>query len=182
MHSKKSFTVNCSDGSTYKSKFVLVTVSTGVLQANTIKFTPPLPDWKTQAVSMFPMGHYCKIFLKFSDVFWDKDKDYIMILPTQRKGYFVPWQNFDQEGLFPGSKILLATLTGEVCMESLSHYSDSAIIDQAFDVLKKVYQNATRPTGISSSFDLSQIYTTVVFNQNSSCLLFKPKSLLKLLN
>jgi len=160
MHSKKSFTVNCSDGSTYKSKFVLVTVSTGVLQANTIKFTPPLPDWKTQAVSMFPMGHYCKIFLKFSDVFWDKDKDYIMILPTQKKGYFIHWQNLDKKGLFLGSKMLLATLTGELCFES-SYYSDSRIIDEAFDVLKKVYQNATRPTGMSFSFDLWISYIVI---------------------
>ena len=149
MHSKKRFTVNCSDGSTYDSKFVLVTVSTGVLQANTIKFTPPLPSWKSQAVSMFPMCHYCKIFLKFSDVFWDKEKAYIMISPTIKKGYFIHWQNLDIEGLFVGSKILLATLTGELCKESHS-YSDARIIDEAYEVLKKVYPNATKATGINN--------------------------------
>ena len=146
MHSKKRFTVNCSDGSTYDSKFVLVTVSTGVLQANTIKFTPPLPTWKSQAVSMFPMCHYCKIFFRFSNVFWDKEKAYIMIMPTATESYFIHWQNLDIEGLFVGRKMLLATLTGEMCKES-HYYSDARIIDEAYEVLKKVYPNATRPIG-----------------------------------
>jgi len=47
-------------GREYKGKYVLVTVSTGVLQAGKIRFTPPLPTWKTDAINDLPMGKSAK--------------------------------------------------------------------------------------------------------------------------
>lgn len=48
----------------------LLAVSTGVLQAGTISFRPPLPDWKLRAVEALPMAHSLKVGLRFSrDVF-----------------------------------------------------------------------------------------------------------------
>ena len=123
-----------------------MTVSTGVLLANSIKFTPSLPAWKIEALNMAPMCHYCKIFFTFSDIFWDNSKGYFMVA-TKRKGHFVHWQNFNIDGLFPGSKMLLATLTGDICEESYT-YTEEQIKDQAFEVLKSVFANATRPTGM----------------------------------
>ena len=41
---------------------VLITVSTGVLMAGSIKFSPELPDWKQQAIHELPLGNYNNLF------------------------------------------------------------------------------------------------------------------------
>lgn len=43
---------------------VLVTVSTGVLAAETIRFDPPLPDWKLEAAAAVPLGAANKVALQ----------------------------------------------------------------------------------------------------------------------
>ncbi|MCP5075453.1 MAG: FAD-dependent oxidoreductase [Rhodobacteraceae bacterium] len=50
---------------TLRAKTCIVTVSTGVLGASAIKFTPSLPTWKQQAVDDLPMGLLAKITLQF---------------------------------------------------------------------------------------------------------------------
>jgi len=60
-------------GQEYQGKSVLVTVSTGVLRAGKIRFAPPLPKWKTDAIQALPMGNLQKIIIPFrSDVFGDE--------------------------------------------------------------------------------------------------------------
>jgi len=171
MHSKNNITIECKDGTSYTTKNVLVTVSTGVLQSGNIEFSPTLPEWKTGGLNMAPMCHYCKIFLRFNTVFWDDSKSYVM-LATERKGHFVHWENMNADGLFPGSKILLATLTGDICRESYT-FTDNEIIEQAYQVLKKVYPNATRPIemkrndfSINPNFLGSYSYQIAGINEN----------------
>ena len=48
---------------------VILTVSTGVLAAQRIKFTPELPDWKTAAVRGLPMGSSTRVGLTFEENF-----------------------------------------------------------------------------------------------------------------
>ncbi len=50
---------------TVRAKTCIVTVSTGVLGASAIKFTPSLPAWKQQALDDVPMGLLAKITLQF---------------------------------------------------------------------------------------------------------------------
>ena len=53
-----------------KAKSVLCTVSTGVLAASDIRFSPALPDWKTDSILGLPTGTENKIALHFErDVF-----------------------------------------------------------------------------------------------------------------
>ena len=47
----------------FTARTLLVTVSTGVLQSGAIKFDPPLPQWKQDAIDSLPMGLYDKIAL-----------------------------------------------------------------------------------------------------------------------
>ena len=54
----------------FKARTLLVTVSTGILQSGVIKFDPPLPQWKLDAIDALPMGLLNKIALKFDrDIF-----------------------------------------------------------------------------------------------------------------
>ncbi|MEM9498521.1 MAG: NAD(P)/FAD-dependent oxidoreductase [Pseudomonadota bacterium] len=50
---------------TIRAKACLVTVSTGVLNAGKIRFTPDLPVWKQEAIANIPMGLLMKVPLMF---------------------------------------------------------------------------------------------------------------------
>jgi len=49
---------------TIAARACIVTVSTGVLGAGAIRFTPDLPDWKQEAIGLVPMGLLTKIALQ----------------------------------------------------------------------------------------------------------------------
>ena len=48
------------------TKYVVITVSTGVLAAEHIKFSPQLPKWKLEAINLLPTGLLNKIGLEFN--------------------------------------------------------------------------------------------------------------------
>ncbi|MFK7939257.1 MAG: flavin monoamine oxidase family protein [Roseovarius sp.] len=54
-------------GGTIEAKACIVTVSTGVLNAGRIRFTPELPAETGQAIADLPMGLLAKITLQFND-------------------------------------------------------------------------------------------------------------------
>jgi len=46
-----------------------LTVSTGVLATQQIKFVPSLPDWKTEAINSLPLGNCTRVGLTFAESF-----------------------------------------------------------------------------------------------------------------
>jgi monoamine oxidase len=54
------------DNGTLTAKACIITSSTGVLAAEKIRFDPPLPAWKEDAIAGLPMGLLAKIPLQFS--------------------------------------------------------------------------------------------------------------------
>eukprot|EP00978_Attheya_sp_CCMP212_P047450 scaffold421372_cov69-Attheya_sp.AAC.6 len=61
--------------SEYKTDAVVSTVSLGVLQSKSIKFLPPFPKWKIDAIGQLAMFNFAKVFCKFETKFWpDKDQ------------------------------------------------------------------------------------------------------------
>ncbi len=68
-------TVETRQGERFRTRMVLVTVSTGVLAAGKIQFEPPLPADKVAAIRGLPMGLLDKVILEFStpDVLPRKD-------------------------------------------------------------------------------------------------------------
>jgi monoamine oxidase len=60
--SKDGVTVEAG-GDTWRARKLLITVSTGVLASGSIRFDPPLPAAKLEAISHLPMGHFNKIVL-----------------------------------------------------------------------------------------------------------------------
>ena len=55
----KSTQTGCS--SIFRADAVIVSVPLGVLKANTISFHPPLPEWKTQAITNLGFGLLNKV-------------------------------------------------------------------------------------------------------------------------
>lgn len=60
---------------TIESRAIIITVSTGVLAAENIKFDPPLPVRKQEAIQMLPMGYYNHIALKLDQNFFGIGED-----------------------------------------------------------------------------------------------------------
>ena len=89
----------------FEGHTIISTVSIGVLKNEIIEFSPPLPDWKVEAIDQFDMAIYNKVFVKFKDSFWDRDKATILI-KTQHKGRFCCWKTVED------SKILWTSLIG----------------------------------------------------------------------
>lgn len=68
---------------TLKAKSVLITVSNGILAANDIRFTPELPDWKTESFLNLPIGTMNKTCVHF-------DKD---VFGPDGRGHHTTWND-----------------------------------------------------------------------------------------
>ena len=130
------YQVGASDGSCYEGKQVLITFSSNVLASGKVKFDPDLPTWKKRAQLMFPLGHYCKVFLEFAYQFWDSS-DHVMAVQRNPEEYSL-WQNLNRPGLYPGKNLLVVTLTGDKCLRS-QRETDRVVKQDAMRVLKKLY-------------------------------------------
>lgn len=73
-----------------ESDRVIVTVPLGVLQKNSIKFTPNLSAEKTSAIQRLGSGVMTKLWLQFPEAFWqdDLENDWINFI-SDRPGEWV---------------------------------------------------------------------------------------------
>ncbi|KAF4365493.1 hypothetical protein G4B88_025672 [Cannabis sativa] len=136
-HSRNGVTVTTEDGSVYDANYVILSVSIGVLQSDLISFSPPLPRWKTEAIQQCDVIVYTKIFLKFPDKFWPcgPGKEFF-IYAHERRGYYTFWQHM--ENAYPGSNILVVTLTNEES-KRVESQSDEETLQEAMEVLRDMF-------------------------------------------
>ncbi|PIN27154.1 Amine oxidase [Handroanthus impetiginosus] len=136
-HSRNGVTVKTEDGCIYEANYVILSVSIGVLQSQLISFSPPLPRWKTEAISNVNIMVYTKVFLKFPHAFWPcgPDKEFF-IYAHERRGYYTFWQHM--ENAYPGSNILVVTLTNEES-KRIEAQSDEETMREAMEVLRNMF-------------------------------------------
>ena len=97
-------------GKYYCAKYVIITFSLGVLQSQTVKFVPPLPEPKVKAINACKLCYYLKIFLEFDRIFWNSELNVDNFLRVDAvRGYFVQYQPVGKQ--YP---ILFVTVTGEI--------------------------------------------------------------------
>ncbi|KAF9914311.1 hypothetical protein BX616_008547 [Lobosporangium transversale] len=70
-HHREAIRVQCRDGSSFECTAAVITVPLGVLKSQQIKFSPPLPRWKEQAIQRLGFGLLNKLVLVFDTIFWD---------------------------------------------------------------------------------------------------------------
>ena len=75
---RENVTVIDDNGRIYSAKKVIITASIGVLQSETIRFTPELPKETVHAYSNIGMGRGMKVALRFKDQFWDSKMTYLI--------------------------------------------------------------------------------------------------------
>ncbi|KAK3829653.1 MAG: flavin-containing amine oxidoreductase-domain containing protein [Linnemannia gamsii] len=78
--------IQCRDGSTYNCTAAVVTVPLGVLKSHQIHFSPPLPDWKEQAINNLGFGLLNKLVLVFDKPFWDTSVELFGYVGSGREG------------------------------------------------------------------------------------------------
>lgn len=70
--------VHDASGAQYLANKVIVTASVGVLQSETIRFTPQLPASTVDAYTNIGMGRGMKVALRFKEQFWDDKMAYLI--------------------------------------------------------------------------------------------------------
>lgn len=124
------------DGLDQSFDAVIVTVPLGVLKRGAIAFTPPLPGDKQAAIDKLGMGVLDKVYLRYDEVFWDRDVTWIATpengLP---QGQFNQWLN-----LFPylGEPVIMA-FNGAKPARDLAQLSDAEIVERAQQTLNAAY-------------------------------------------
>jgi len=138
-HSGPGVAVETSTG-TIRAKACLVTVSTGVLAAGKIRFTPELPTTKQQAISDIPMGLLMKVPMMFDGARLGlAENNWVTYrIPEDKAGeacYFVAWPC--------GHDYLFGNIGGRFGWE-LSAQGSDAVVDYALGELVRLLGSDTR--------------------------------------
>jgi monoamine oxidase len=135
-YGNQGVTVTSNNG-IFQSDKVIITLPLGVLKKNTVKFYPPLPQWKQSAINRLDMAVFNKLYLRFPKVFWDK-KAHLLGHISSIKGAWTEFVNIYQ---YIGKPVLLAFNTGNFARK-LERLSNKQIVDEAMSVLQIIYGNS----------------------------------------
>ncbi len=92
----------------YYSRYAISTVSTGVLQSDSIQFSPELYQKGKRSVQKFGLGRYIHIFMEFSEVFWNTTE--VIGYIDNERGYYPVLFNLNL--IYPENpKILIAPVS-----------------------------------------------------------------------
>ena len=126
--------VATAEGEAFAADFALCTFGSGVLDRGSVKFDPPLPEWKKEAIYRLRPVYYTKIFLKFPSKFWG-DSKWILHVSAQNIRHFPVFFDLDRAGFFPGSKSLYTVVTGDESLR-VEAQEDSKTIEELMEVLR----------------------------------------------
>ncbi|MEZ5831739.1 MAG: FAD-dependent oxidoreductase [Dongiaceae bacterium] len=117
-----------------EARAAIITVSTGVLANDVIRFNPSLPDWKRQAIADLPLGNCNKVALGFThNPFGDLDT--VMLMPDLGPDQSVEF--VVREG---GHNIVTTMLNGPFAKE-LAAEGARATADYALAQLAAIFGN-----------------------------------------
>ncbi|XP_014505323.1 probable polyamine oxidase 4 [Vigna radiata var. radiata] len=131
--------VTVEGGRNFVADAVILTVPIGILKANSIEFTPKLPEWKTAAIKDIGVGNENKIALRFDRVFWPNVEVLGMVSPTSYAcGYFLNLHKAT------GHPILVYMAAGRFAHD-LEKLSDESAANFVMQKLKNMFPHASKP-------------------------------------
>ncbi|KAF7829604.1 lysine-specific histone demethylase 1-like protein 3 isoform X1 [Senna tora] len=132
-----------SNGNEFFGDAVLITIPLGCLKAETIKFSPPLPQWKCSSIQRLGFGVLNKVILEFPSVFWDDAVDYFGATSeeTSRRGQCFMFWNVKKT---VGAPVLIALVVGKAAIDGQC-LSSSDHVHHALMVLRKLFGEASVP-------------------------------------
>ena len=126
--------VATTEGEVFTADYALCTFGSGVLNRGSVKFDPPLPGWKKEAIYRLRPVYYTKIFLKFPSKFWG-DSEWLLHVSAQNIRHFPVFFDLDRAGFFPGSKSLYTVVTGDESLR-VEAQEDSKTMEELMEVLR----------------------------------------------
>lgn len=118
----------------YITDHVIVTLPLGVLKKDSVTFDPALPEPKRQAIGALGMGVLNKCYLRFPNIFWDADIDWLEYIPSDY-GQWTEWVSFARPTNQP---ILLGFAAADFGRE-IEPWTDAEIVASAMGVLRTIF-------------------------------------------
>ena len=128
---------------TFWADVVVVTLPLGVLQSGAVKFLPPLPAKKANAIAKLGVGSLNKCVLRFDSVFWSDEYDWIGYL-SAIGGQWSEWISLSKP---TGRPILVGFNAGDFGRQ-IEGYTDSEVVASAMTTLRKIF-GSTIPLPLS---------------------------------
>ena len=124
------------DKNIFSALAVLVTLPLGVLKANTVSFTPALPQTKLKAIQKLGFGTLNKTYFQFPNCFWTEDDDNELFnCISSTKGHWSEWLNIHH---YNQQSVLLGFNAGKYGKD-IEALSDKALISDGMQTLQKTY-------------------------------------------
>jgi lysine-specific histone demethylase 1B len=140
-YSQSTIVITDSNNNLYNADKVIITVPIPVLKSGDIQFIPALPNEKTTAFSKIGMDAGMKVFLKFSNKFFDQN-----IIG----GAICAAYADDSIGKAQNDNVLLAFIMGEQAEYLTSLGSDAAITTALLQELDTMYSGQATTSFIAS--------------------------------
>ena len=132
----------------FRAPYAVVTLPHGVLRKGSVKFSPPLPPWKQEAIKRIHTGLSNKFWFRFPTKFWKSDKDILGRIDPDGQGRWSTWINASKFAKFP----LLMCFNRTEHAEALEKMSDAEVIQEAMQVLRGAYgENIPEPVAMQRS-------------------------------
>jgi monoamine oxidase len=134
--SGKGVVVETNQG-TLKAKACLVTVSTGVLASDAIKFTPALSHKKQESFHQISMGHYDHIAMQFSENFFETGDDEYLLYKLGSEGARSP-RGMGMVTNLSGTNLSFGDVGGGFAKE-LEAAGEAAALDFGLSELRNIF-------------------------------------------
>ena len=131
---------------TFVADRVIVTIPVGVLQADSLRFTPPLPASKRAALARLEMGSLEKLVLRFATQFWGSGADSAWYYVSAERGEFPLILDLTRDA---GAPTLVLLHGGQRARDALDRRSDAQLVADGLRVLAEVL-GVTPPPPLAS--------------------------------
>lgn len=119
---------------THSGDLAVVCVPLGVLKAGDIQFTPALPARKRTAIDALGVGVLNKCYLRFEEVFWPAEADWLQHIPVER-GEWTDWVSLTNAAGLP---VLLGFNAADKGRE-MEAWTDTQIVASAMQTLRRMF-------------------------------------------
>lgn len=132
------------DHGLFSAERAVVTVPVGVLRSDEFEIDPPLPERIADALALLPMNAFEKVFLRFSDRFWDEG-----VYAIRQQGPEGRWWHswYDLTALH-GEPTLLTFAAGPAAIAT-REWSDVQVVESILEQLRRLFgDDVPAPIGV----------------------------------
>lgn len=120
----------------FSAQRVVITLPLGVLQSGSVRFSPALPSDKQTAINKLGMGLLNKCYLRFPQVFWNPNADWVGYVPDSTKyGQWAKWVSFVR----PTGQPILLGFNAAAFGREMEKKSDADTVASAMATLRTMY-------------------------------------------